>query len=397
MEWFAMGIPLGVSLFLFIYFKRSVVWWELTLPLIATALFIISFKLVAETITYSDTEYWGSQVVEARYYEYWDTYVERTCTYTTTCCCDKDGNNCSTETHEYDCSYCDKHSAYWIAIDANGRQFSISQEYYNILKIKWHATPQFMELNRDINRSGRCGTDGDAYSISWDGKVETSENAVTEHDYENKVQVSKSAFNFPKISKKEAHKEGLYDYPEYYSFYKQKVILGLDSLPLNRAWIETKFQYFNGHFGAINKIKLFICLFYDKPQSIATRQEAYWTGGNQNELVVCIGLNKQQEILWVKPFSWTDRKRVLVDIREDIAEIKHFQADSIYGAIEKAVVNNVMYKDFKKDFSYLRVELGTGAMWAVYILSLFISVGVGLWSIKNDYQQEGEDLLNLEI
>lgn len=50
-----------------------------------------------------DTEYLSEYITEVRYYEEWDEWdewIEETCSYE--CCCDNEGNNCSTV--YYDCS-----------------------------------------------------------------------------------------------------------------------------------------------------------------------------------------------------------------------------------------------------------------------------------------------------
>ena len=393
MEWFALLIPIAFAFIGIFLFKRSLTWWELPIPILICAGLILGTKSCVKSTVVTDEEYWGSLVVEARYYEYWETWVNKTCSYETCNGYDKDGNCTGYTTHYYDCSYCDHNDAYWMAYDDAGNSWSISEQQYKRLVKKWNATPQFVEMNRDIDTRGSCGQDGDMYRIRWDGKIESSEAAVTIHNYTNKVQASHSAFKLPHISKEEAKKLGLYDYPKFYDRYKQKVVLGMDSVynKYTIDYVEQRFQYFNGYYGTRNKVKLFVLLFYDKDISISNKQQAYWDGSNQNELVICIGLNKQtKEIQWVRPFSWTNQKRVLVDCREDIAELKYFYPVRIYQVIEAAIINNIMYKDFQKDFNYLEVDLPTWAMWVIYIVTLFASIGINTMLILNEAENYNE-------
>lgn len=390
MEWFVLIVPISACIIAFLFFRHRFSIWEYLLPPAATVLVVLICKFSVKYSLVSDNEYWGSMVTTARYYEYWDTWVTMTCSYTT-CTTDSEGNEECT-THYYDCSYCDTNPQRWKAYDDAGNDWDISEEYYNYLKSKWNK-PVFIELNRSISESGSCGTDGDAEEITWNNKIYTSEAAITTHRYTNKVQASKSAFRMPNISNKKAAALGLYKYPDKYNFYKQKVVLGLDSIysqygPQTIKNIETNFQYFNGKYGARNKVKLFVLLFYNKPISISFEQEAYWDGGNQNELVVCIGLDRAtQGIEWVRPFSWTDRERVLVDCREDIAALGKFDPDGVYAAIENAVSQNVMYKDFKKDFNYLTVDLPGWTIWLIWILSIVVTAGVFYWCLINEYEE----------
>jgi hypothetical protein len=388
MEWFALIIPIISCIVALVWFRDKFAWWEYIIPTFITVMIILLCKLSVKTSLVADKEYWGSIIVEARYYEYWDSWVDRTCSYTTTSC-DSKGENCVTTTHYYDCSYCDTNNEHWVAIDDVGNEWYISESYYNFLRNKWKSQPQFKELNRYIDKHGDCGTDGDIYYIRWNGDISSSESAVTKYSYVNRIQASHSSFKLPVISDKEAKKLHLYTYPELYSYYKQKVILGLDSIYNKREveQIETLFQYFNGYYGARNKVKLFICLFYDKPMSIVYKQKAYWSGGNQNEIVVCIGLNKNKELAWVDGFSWTNQKEILIGCRDDIMELKTFQAVPIYSIIQKYVGDNIVYRDFEKDFSYLKVELPNWALLLIWILTFLFVSGAWIWCFTNEWEQ----------
>lgn len=389
MEYGALIIPFLFGIILYVYFKKEIVWWELIIPAASSLLFILIFKFSVKTYMVSDTEYWGNQIVKAEYYEYWETWITKTCAYDCNCTTDKDGRT-SCQTCYRDCSYCDENSAYWVAVDENGNTFSITEEYYNKLMKKWSATPKFVELNRDIDYSGGCGKDGDMYYIEWNGKIETSETCVTEHTYTNKVQASHSAFKLPYISKAEADSLRLYHYPGYYDFYKQRCVLGLEKLynADSLYYYETLFQYINGHFGPINKVKLFVLLFYNQPYDITYKQEAFWDGGNQNELVVNISMDpKTRKIQWVRAFSWSDNKRIIVDLREDISNLRTFQPAQVYNVIVKSL-NGDLHKDFQKDFNYLQVDLPTWAMWVLYIVTLIITMGTSIWAIGNGIENE---------
>jgi hypothetical protein len=318
-----------------------------------------------------DTEYNGYLVNEARYYEYWETWVPKTCSYTVTHSC---GKNCSyTTTHYYDCSYCDYNSAKWYVTDTEGHKYNISQSKYHTLIKQWSATPKFYELNRDIEYHGSCGKDGNMYTIRWDKKIETSESAVIEVPFENPVKTSHSAFQYPNISDENAVKLGLYKYPKIYDIYKQHAILAPFIINSN---IQKKFEYINGNFGKKYKIKTFILLFNNKPIDIAFKQEAYWDGGNQNEIVICIGYNKDR-IDWVKPFTWCDNKRVVIEAREEIAELGTLKWDNIYDILENVIIKYYHYKSFK-DFNYLTFEPTFGQIIFVYLGTLIVSL-IAIW------------------
>ena len=383
--WYALAIPIVFSILAYYIWHKAFVWWELLVPTGVSAVAILISYYTIKNIDMHDVEYNGYTIVEARYYEYWETYVHKTCTKQVCTGSGKD-EHCHTET--YDCSYCDHNSPYWIAVDDHGNTYSITETKYKELRIKWKSQPKFVELNRSINHYFGCGQDGDMYSIQWDGKIETSESAVVERSFDNIVKASHSAFKFPEITDEEADSMRLYHYPQFYDFYKQNAILGLEQFPNIKypRYLQTKFEYLNGHLGPINKVKVFTLLFKNKPLSIASNQEAYWDGGNQNELVVCISLDDSLNIQWVKPFSWCDNKRILVDTREDIAIMKKFNGNKIYDIYCDHIKQFFHYKPFS-DFNYLTFEPTRGQLWFVYILTMFVSGLCIWWTLKNEFEE----------
>jgi hypothetical protein len=385
MIWYALLIPVILTILSYVIWHKFFIWWELLIPSSISLLAIIISYYSLKYVDMKDVEYNGYIVTEARYYESYETWVSKTCSYTT---CSGSGKSRTCVTHYYDCSYCDYNSAYWVVIDNFGHEFSITEKKYKELIKKWSATPKFNELNRSINYHGSCGKDGDMYSIKWNGKIETSECSVLEKPFQNILKVNHSAFQYPNITDEQADSLKLYHYPKFYDTYKQKAILGLELTGLSRQIrdsIETKFEYLNGNLGPKNKVKTFTLIFKNKPIDIAFKQEAYWDGGNQNEVVICIGLNTFNKLDWVKVFSWCDNKRIIVDIREDMMELKYFKPNEIYSIYDNNIHKFFKYKSFK-DFNYLTFEPTIGQILFVYILTIIISVLCIIFCIKNDIQ-----------
>ena len=378
--------------------KNKFVWWELVLPTVAAFLFILLTKFTVEKSMLSDVQYKGGIIVEARYYEYWSTWVHKTCseqyacgTYTT-----GTGNNRTTHTRYctryYDCSYCDTNSPYWEVYDDQGHSWRISEQEYNRLKSQWKSTPEFVELNRSINRRGSCGQDGDMYRIKWDGGMLSVESSTWESTYENHVQVSKSNFDLRDVSNSEAKKYGLYKYPDVKS-YHQTSILGIDSLTFleqrYKNGANKMFDYFNGTYGPKRKLRVFVLLFYDKSFDVAVKQKNYWDGGNKNEVVICIDVNKTTgKINWVYPFSWGENKRISVDLREDIANMGTLNFTQLYHVVDESTVG-FTYRDFKQ-FDYLSVDPPTWEVWLVYLMTLAITIGILYYGYQNEFETDDE-------
>ena len=394
MIWYAMCIPLLVSIVGYIFFRKHMTWWELFIqPLIAFIVILISFYSM-KSISLQDVEYNGYIITEARYYEPYETWVHKTCSQRYACGTYTTGSGKNRTTHTkyctryYDCSYCDYNSPRWVMIDSKGNEISITKAKYESLVKLWSATQVFVDLNRNINYHGSCGKDGDMYKIKWDGKAETSLTTTYTKSFENILKCNHSAFNYPEVSEEDAKKHGLYDYPKVQDYYHQKTVLGLDSIDYKyKRFLERKLDYLNGMYGSKYKVRVYTLFFKDKDINSAFLQEAYWDGGNQNEIVICIGVNNQGEYQWVKPFSWCDNKRVIVDIREDLMEQKRINPNGMYDVYIKSVSSYWKYKSFK-DFNYLSFEPTTGQLIFVYVLITLISVLSLIWCIKNEFKNE---------
>jgi hypothetical protein len=74
----------------------------------------------------------------------------------------------------------------------------------------------------------------------------------------------------------------------------------------------------NALLGRKHQIRVWVLLYRDQPRDISKRQEALWKGGNKNELVICVGLNKANEFQWAEVFSWTKREDLKVSVRDYI-------------------------------------------------------------------------------
>jgi hypothetical protein len=386
-------IPVVAAIIMLKKFPKYMAWWEGVIPLIACIIFIWIFKFTVEKIQTSDTEYHGALIVEARYYEYYETYVRRTCYRTVRC-----GKNCTT-TVPYDCSYCDKNPEHWTIVNSLGQEFGISKEYYDFLMKKWSATPEFVDLHRNINHGGwGCGKDGDMYKIKWDNQPLTSEATTTDHFYENRVQAAHTAFDFAEVRESEVKQYGLYEYPDLNGI-SQETVLGLDSIKwitkeeinLMRQWS----KFLNGYLGPRRHARIYFLFFADKPQLAANMQEAYWDGGNDNELVVCIGLSqKTKELQWVKPFTWSPERKIIPDVREMIMTHKVFDPENIAHSVWSQTEKEFKRKDFK-EFSYITVEPPTWAIWVTFFITLGLSFGLCWWAVHNEIDSEYDPLKEL--
>ena len=384
MHWLALIIPLLISVGAFIFFRHKIVWWEILSGIAIPIVTILIMMSLFEYASLSDTEYKNHIVTEARYYEPYDTWVHRTCYRTV-----KSGK--TTIRVPYDCSYCSRHSASYEVKDTGGNSFSINKAEYDNLTNKWNASPVFVDLHRSISYHFSCGKDGDMYKVLWDNKIMSSEISTTSHSYQNILQTKKSAFNFKDIDEEEASVLGLYNYPQIGKYY-QPSVMGQQVFnwsSLQKDSLVQQIDYLNGVRSTKDSVKVYVLIFTDSHLDLGHAQQAYWDGGNRNEIVICIGSDIDGNIEWVYPFSWNKDKELLVNLREDIVSVNNLKNSSdLSRVIDLNISKYWKQRDFDTDFSYLKFEASTGQLIALFLLTIAFSIGITIWNIKNDFTNE---------
>lgn len=370
MEIFIFLIPFVVAAFLLIFFRKQTTWWEYAVLIVPSILIGILMEFVFKQSNAADTEYLGSYVTRIRHYDAWNEYIHRTCTRTV-----GSGKNQRTET--YDCSYVDYHPERWTYFDArNKEEYFMTDNEFNVVR-KILGTPSvFIDMHRDYYTK-----DGDAQEWAWDGSIENSYALSSEHDYKNKVKASRSIFKFEDIDYQQARKLGLFEYPDIV-LYDQNPVLGL-KIQKNQ---EKAMRWLNGYYGERKQFRVFVLFFTNKPEEIVEKQRSYWQGGNKNELVVCVGIDKNKNVKWCNAFSWCDSPVVGIKSRDWVMS-NPVNLEKYAEYIGPIVEKEWRRKNFE-DFDYLTIELTDGQYWAIIILLLIFNIGMSFWIVTNNYKND---------
>lgn len=367
-------IPIIFTIIAFLKFKHEVVWWEYLLNFAVAFICIFAAKAIIEHAQVTDTEYLGGWTTEVRHYEDWNEYIHRTCTKTVSC-----GKDCS-RTVYYDCSYVDYHPQFWELRNSNGSKIRISQLQYNKLVTKFGTGKQFVDLRRNYHNN-----DGDMYNTKWSGTDATLEPTITEHSYENRVRVSSSTFAMQEPPEEIFEEYNLFHYPKVVNNYQQKAILGYDDPKAERL-----VQLLNAKLGRSKEFRTYIMIFKGHGREAGMYQEEQWQGSNKNELNITIGLDENDNVKWCHIFSWTDERKIVVDVKDFIEEQEKLDLSAIvnflYGEVEKDWVR----KDFD-DFTYLSVEPETHHIIIAFIITLIINGLVSWYVIANDVTEGGRN------
>jgi hypothetical protein len=114
MIWLLLIIPIIVCVTLFLVLHKHIALMSYLIIIIPSILLIVGLDYGMIIANESDVEYNGYYIKKVRYYEPWDEWIHKTCSYTT---CSGSGKTRSCVTHYYDCSYRKYHSEYWVMVD----------------------------------------------------------------------------------------------------------------------------------------------------------------------------------------------------------------------------------------------------------------------------------------
>jgi hypothetical protein len=384
-------IPVLFAIAALVFFRKKVALWEPIIPMVVTVLFIIFFKWIGVESLTKDTEYWGNHVTYIHDYQEWDEWIEQQCPYDCNCTTDEDGTQ-TCQTCWEDCSYCKNHPRHWTKELNDGSEIEISYAEYSRLKTKFKSTDVFVDMHRDFHR-----IDGDMIQTEFLGGINEFEFYASAHNYENKIQASTSIFNYPDIDSNEIKQFKLYDYPKVTADNRLPAILFPKAINVNVA-DQREFNYLNGMLGMTKEIRVWVLLYETSNQRAAFMQEAYWKNGNTNELVICIGVNKDKTISWTKIFGWAKDKTINVETRDYILSQKKLDLISLGKWLYKEVPAKWKRTSFD-EFEYLEIKPPSWCVWTTWIVSIISCILLYFWIITNqftasDINGDGNDEFN---
>ena len=374
MEIIIYSLPFIISIFLLIFFKKYIVWWEYICLVVTSILFTLLLKSVFIASLEYDTEYLGGYITKITHYDEWDEWIHKTCTRQVPCGRDSKGHTIY-RTETYDCSYRDYHPECWTYTDNyNREEYFYNKSYFDAaMKELGHPKMVFRDMHRHYYR-----IDGDAQDYFYDGTVQHIRPLVWSETYRNKILASHSIFKFEDIDDEEADSLGLFRYPEV-NDNDQAVILGFKA----GKKVHKQYKYINSVYGSKKQFRIYVLVFRDKPLEISEKQKSYWQGGNKNEFVLCLGYNtKKGTIDWCNPFSWCDKPELEVATKRYFRD--HPKMDlSEYPQWLENHLHLWKRKEFK-DFDYIENELTKGQSIALLIIILILDIFVSILLIGND-------------
>ena len=373
MIWLALLIPLIAIVFLAFKFPKKICLLEYIILFAIPLACIITGKFASVYTQTKDIEYWNSYATQAWYEEEWKERWTEMETYTVTV---GSGKNRRTETRTRMVTKYRTNPEKWYIFDNIGEKHSINKPKFEQLCKLWKMK-QFKDMERSKNTSHTITKDGDAYYSLYDKNFTNMISVCKKHSYKNKVQCSRSVFNFEEINDEIKKKYKLFEFPIHKGIFGFNPILGH-----NNKNASERLQKYNAKYGASKQLHMMLLIFKNQPLEAGVFQESYWKGGNKNEFIVCVGTDGDN-IKWVKVISWTEEEELKARVTREVKELNEFGVMRIVEYMGKVIPLSYRRKEFE-DFNYLSVRPTNKALLIIYMITFITTIGICIISVMNN-------------
>lgn len=404
--WFCLLIPvlLIVILLTIPKFRKKTKIWEIAIPIVVTVITIYICQLIAIKSAINDTEYWGHMSYNIVHEE--PLSYDGECSETYAC----GTYSCGTSKSPQTCTrYCTRYyhcvktkSRHCYLIDDLHRKHHISYGKYQELDKRWKHFNHSSE--KIITKDSGYTTIGDKYKrpnygnrhfVFWDKEWKTSEPLVVSHTYENRLQTQS---HWGKVSEEDKIFYNVYEYPFVPGLLLQSILTNGPKYPKSDLYL----RYLNGILNTADmgykKVRLWILIYNNQPQTAAEYQRSYWKGGNKNEFIVMIGTNSEKEITWTDIMTLSEADILTIKTRDELT-LNMMQGKNGYSGkltdgdllqftkwLGKNVKADYIKPDFTEQNKYIQVYPSLTAIMITYLTVLFVTILSGVFVVKNPWQ-----------
>jgi hypothetical protein len=211
--------------------------------------------------------------------------------------------------------------------------------------------------------------------------------ASREHLYTNYVQaVPESLFNDD--SELNTYADKVPVYPRVYNFYKIDRVLQVGTGYKSAATLNDQLNDALKTLGPLKQANIIVILTDIADPSYRFAVERAWLGGEKNDIIVFLGLDKDT-IIWADVMTWAlneGNELFHVTLRDELVALGTVED---VNAVSSAVVNNVkgLYdRPNMSDYEYLKDEISPPT-WVI-ILAIFFAIGgsLGLTFVFHRYE-----------
>lgn len=353
-------IPILVALGFFLFSGKKITIGEFLLQNGIQILIMLPFAFGNGCSSMHDTEVWNGKVSKKERQEVSCSHSYQ-CNCYESCSSDSKGNQSCTTI----CQTCYEHSydVDWNVYTTNGEEF-------------------------DIDRVNRQGTD---QPPRWTS-VKVGEPTSLQHSYTNYIKASPDSL-FRQQGLLEKFKAQIPKYPEPYDYYRMNHVVTANGAVLaDESNLNKKLAELNGEIGRQKQVNVMVLAVKDLPHDYFFALEQAWIGSKKNDFVLVVGIDVDGKPQWADVLAWTQNKMAEVVARDAAMKLTSINdTDGLVNILQSSVSEYYMRKPMK-DFEYLKNAMTpTFGTWvAAMIIGLISSIGLGIFFLTNDYDQDDE-------
>lgn len=352
-------IPIVVALGFFLFGGKKITFGEFLMQNGFQVLIMMPFAFSNGCQSTADVEVWNGRVAKK----------ERnvvSCSHSYQCNCVTVCSGGKTKSCSRICQTCYEHSydVDWDVYTTNGENFEISR----------------------VNRQGT------QEPPRWT-EVKVGEPTSREHGYENYVKAAPDSL-FRRQGLVEKYKDKIPKYPDVYDYYRIQHATMVNGATVNDlAGLNKQLAELNGDIGKAKQVNIMVMAVRDMPDEYFFALEQAWIGSKKNDFVLVAGVDTQGNIKWANVLAWTQNKMAEIVVRDAALKIGNInKTDEIVKSLHDGVNMHYIRKPMS-DFAYLKNAMTPtfGGWVAAMIIGLISSIGIGIFFVKNEYDQEDEN------
>jgi len=334
-------------------------WTEMTIQIVGVcALVAITWQLGIYGQT-TDTEIWNGQITSKKVN---DGH------YTRSYDCNCTSYSCGTSQSPRTCTRCQ----------------TCYEDHYTRSYDGYSSVGNFTFDSIDSTSRLRRNSFGPPVSYS---RCEVGEPAAREHSYTNYVQaVPESLFHDDSAIK--TYESQVPAYPRVHSFYKINRVLQVGTNYKDAKALNDQLNVALKTLGPQKQANIVVILTEVDDPSYRYAVERKWLGGEKNDVVVFIGLDKTT-ITWTDVMTWAlneGNELFQVTLRDDLRALKTIDdVNALSGAVVKDI-KGLYDRPHMKDFEYLEDAIDPPT-WVI-ILAIILAIGgsIGLTFVFHHYE-----------
>lgn len=295
---------------------------------------------------YAMNEYWTEWATSVTYKEGWTEIITTT---------DSKGRTSRTVINHPE--------QWWLSTPKN--KVTIDKKGYQELATRWGHDP------------AGWGHLGIEHTYKWPGTPLTGEVVTTKHRYDNRPALAPSLFNYRPIAKDEAASLQLYNWATLYKDYRSRFVY----YPTPRPDLEGPLSRLNADFGSKHEIRVHLLIWDDRSVEVSHDQEAFWKGGNKNELNICIGQDADRNITWARVFSWSKSEELKAEIAAFLMEQKKLDPYQLDRFLREKIPLEWQRRDFS-EFNYIPRYTPTWYYWVLAVWDIASVAFITVLSVK---------------